>query len=199
VSINGSAANLAAGSALSRFAAQELLRILTEHFFLYRFVVFCPDKMKTSIEVKKARNSRLRRALIPADAPPLGRDGSSAYQAKPAKFRWRWNVSLTVLNFILLAVKCPRLLCQSRCGVILSAAAFQAERRISHPHTSVYGSFGSRKPTSGAKARPILEDLTARLKSCPSPNLFEAEFSRSLLAAALIARYPFAVAARSPS
>src|SRR5579863_3221746 len=28
----------------------------------------------------------------------------------------------------------------------------------------------------GAKARPSLRDLTARLKSCPSQNLFEAEF-----------------------
>ena len=40
--------------------------------------------------------------------------------------------------------------------------------------------FGSRKPTSGAKARPTLEGLAARLKSCPSQNLFEAEFFSSL-------------------
>jgi hypothetical protein len=53
VSINGSAANLAADSTLPLFAAQKLLRILTERFFLYRFVVFCPDKMKTSIESEK--------------------------------------------------------------------------------------------------------------------------------------------------
>ena len=32
--------------------------------------------------------------------------------------------------------------------------------------------FGSREPTSRAKARPILKDLAARLKSCPSQNLF---------------------------
>jgi hypothetical protein len=31
-----------------------------------------------------------------------------------------------------------------------------------------------------AKARPILKGLAARLKSCPSQNLFEAEFFRSL-------------------
>jgi len=43
VSIIGSAANLAADSTLPLFAAQKLLRILTERFFLYRFVVFCPD------------------------------------------------------------------------------------------------------------------------------------------------------------
>jgi hypothetical protein len=41
VSINGSAANLSADSTLPRFAAQKLLRILTESFFLYRFIVFC--------------------------------------------------------------------------------------------------------------------------------------------------------------
>ena len=40
--------------------------------------------------------------------------------------------------------------------------------------------FGSRKPMSGAKARPILKDLAARLKSCPSQNLFPDEFSSSL-------------------
>jgi hypothetical protein len=40
--------------------------------------------------------------------------------------------------------------------------------------------FRSRKPTSGAKARPILEDLVARLKSCPSQNLCEAEFFSGL-------------------
>src|ERR1700758_2514589 len=39
--------------------------------------------------------------------------------------------------------------------------------------------FGSREPTSRAKARPILKDLAARLKSCPSQNLFEAEFFSS--------------------
>jgi hypothetical protein len=32
----------------------------------------------------------------------------------------------------------------------------------------------------GAKARPILKDFAARLKSCPTQNLFEAEFFRSL-------------------
>jgi len=47
VSINGSAANLAA--ALPLFAAQKLFRILTERFFLYRFVVFCPEQNKASI------------------------------------------------------------------------------------------------------------------------------------------------------
>src|ERR1700739_1631247 len=40
--------------------------------------------------------------------------------------------------------------------------------------------FGSRKPISGAKARPILKDLAARLKSFPSQNLFEAKFFSSL-------------------
>jgi hypothetical protein len=40
---NGLAANLAADSTLPLFAAQKLLRVLTEGFFLYRFVVFCPD------------------------------------------------------------------------------------------------------------------------------------------------------------
>jgi hypothetical protein len=49
VSINGSAANLAAGSTLPLFAAEKLLRILTERFFLYRFVVFCPEKTNASI------------------------------------------------------------------------------------------------------------------------------------------------------
>ena len=41
--------------------------------------------------------------------------------------------------------------------------------------------FASRKLTLGAKARPILEGLAARLKSCPSQNLFETEFFSSLL------------------
>ena len=40
--------------------------------------------------------------------------------------------------------------------------------------------FWQEKATSGAKAPPILEDLAARLKSCPSQNLFVAEFFRSL-------------------
>ncbi len=40
--------------------------------------------------------------------------------------------------------------------------------------------FGSRRPTSGAKARPILKDLATRLKSCPFQNLLEAEFFSSL-------------------
>jgi hypothetical protein len=53
VSINGSAANLAADSTLPVFAAQKLLRILTERFFLYRFVVFCLDNTKTSTESEK--------------------------------------------------------------------------------------------------------------------------------------------------
>jgi hypothetical protein len=41
-------------------------------------------------------------------------------------------------------------------------------------------SFSQQKTTLGAKARPSLVDLAARLKSCPSQNLFEAEFFRSL-------------------
>ena len=60
MSINGSAANLAADSTLPLFAAQKLLRILTEHFFLYRFVVFCPDNKRLRQKVKKSRNSKLR-------------------------------------------------------------------------------------------------------------------------------------------
>jgi hypothetical protein len=49
VSINGWAANLAANSTSPLFAAQEVLRILTERFFLYRFVVFCPEQTNASI------------------------------------------------------------------------------------------------------------------------------------------------------
>jgi len=49
------------------------------------------------------------------------------------------------------------------------------------------------------KRRHIFNDLTARLKSCPSRNLFEAEFFGCVLVAALIARSACAVAAaRSP-
>jgi len=50
VSINGSAENLAADSTLPLFAARKLIRRLTEPFFLYRFVVFCPEQTNASIE-----------------------------------------------------------------------------------------------------------------------------------------------------
>ena len=41
--------------------------------------------------------------------------------------------------------------------------------------------YESKKHTSGAEARTNLNDLTARLKSCPSQNPRESEFFRSLL------------------
>jgi hypothetical protein len=52
VSINGSAGNLETDSTVPLFADQKLLRILTEGFFLYRFVVFCPDNKGLRQKVK---------------------------------------------------------------------------------------------------------------------------------------------------
>ena len=71
-----------------------MLRILTERFVLYRFVVFCPDNKRLRQKVKKSRNSKLRGqrkggiSWGEAGTAPEALLGFFRYQPKHSKSLW---------------------------------------------------------------------------------------------------------------
>jgi hypothetical protein len=89
--------NLATGSTPAVFG-QEIARMLTECFFLYRLVVFCPDQTKTSTANENSSNEAQQMAegsknweVIKLDQVRTAPDallGLFRYQAKQAKFLW---------------------------------------------------------------------------------------------------------------
>jgi hypothetical protein len=80
------------------FSAKKLLRMLTERFFLYRLVVFCPEQTKTSTANENSSNEEQQTVEGPKNwkairVNQVGTAGEALlglfrYQAKQAKFLW---------------------------------------------------------------------------------------------------------------
>jgi hypothetical protein len=89
--------NLATGSTPAVFG-REIAQMLTERFFLYRLIVFCPEQTKTSTANENSPNEEQQAAegsknweVIKLDQVGTAPDallGLFRYPAKQAKFLW---------------------------------------------------------------------------------------------------------------
>ncbi len=89
--------NLATGSNPAVFG-KEIARTLTERFFLYRLIVFCPEQTKTSTANENSSNEEKQTAegsknwevnkLDQVGTAPDALLGLFRYPAKQAKFLW---------------------------------------------------------------------------------------------------------------